>query len=317
MKRLLQKLGLFFFVLLLIKMPFTAYFEDNSIYRKFGFINMVDRDELAYRRAEFAKQDFDTVFIGSSRTVGSVIPAYFDALTDNTTKSYNFGVISGLPPQTFDWCEDLIQTKPSLKNVFFELSGGYVEPLTRRQLQYALSVYLTDQRSLTFAKSANYHNNLFAALLRPDLPARYDNNYYNILLPEALAEVDKPVNGFFSLPEVRLAYLRNAQFKKENSPEFSAFDEIYWSRVARLVELAEAKQIRIYFFIPPRLERDWELETVYPIYQKLDARNKLNVAHYDETLYQIDTSNDNYHLNHKGALHFTKLMAETFKNHGF
>lgn len=317
MKRLLQKLGLFFLILLLIKMPFTAYFGDNSIYRKFGFVDMVDRDELAYRQSEFAKQNFDTVFIGSSRTVGSVIPAYFDALNENTTKSYNFGVISGLPPQTFDWCEDLIQTKPSLKRVFFELSGGYIEPLTVKQLQYGLSVYLTDQRGLTFTKSANYHNNLLAALLRPDIPVKYDNNYYNIPLQKALNENAKPINGFFSLPEVQLAYLRNAQFKKENSAAFSAVNETYWNRISKLVELAEAKQIRIYFFIPPRLERDWELETVYPIYQKLGARYRLDVAHYDETLYQIDTSNDNYHLNHKGALHFTELMAEAFKNHGF
>src|SRR5687767_9149821 len=109
MKKLLQKSALFFLILILIKTTFVVFFNDRLTYREPEFTRQELRHQifeainrqLAYRKSEITKQDFNTVFFGSSRTNYSVVPPYFDALTQNRTKSYNFGINAGFPPQTF------------------------------------------------------------------------------------------------------------------------------------------------------------------------------------------------------------------------
>src|SRR5688500_4384064 len=108
MKRLIIKSALFCLILLAIKMPLVILYKDEPDYRRFIF----------------ASRDFNTVFVGSSRTKHAIIPAYFDSLTSGETKSYNFGIEGALPPYTIDECEELIRNKSSLKYLFFELSGN-------------------------------------------------------------------------------------------------------------------------------------------------------------------------------------------------
>ena len=79
--------------------------------------------------------------------------------------------------------------------------------------------------------------------------------------------------------------------------------------------MAESKGIKIYFFIPPRLRNDQELETVFPIYQKLDKKYKLGADHFNETLYREETSLDELHLNFAGAAMFTEKASEAFNRH--
>jgi hypothetical protein len=338
MKRLLQRLGIFFLLLVLIKMPFVVFFDDVFFYRESDLTKeeLMRRDlisrALAYRRSEFNKQEFDTVFIGSSRAIYGIIPPYFDALTRNQTKSYNFGINYGLPPQIFDWCEELIESKASLKRVFFELSG----PLE--------SVSASGDFSFTgrFDQLETDLNNLVIPFFKPRLSAKeYKINYkkdkraqetdfrfqnivyrdvaddYNIPLEKVFEKKNDPPNNRLSLRELELSRLRSLQVEKENYADSFDLDEDYWKRISRLIQLAESKQIRLYFFIPPRLISENELKTIYPVYQKLDAKYKFGVPHYDESLFVPDTSFDYIHLNHKGALRFTELMAETFNNRQF
>src|SRR4051812_32944462 len=105
MTRFLKKLTAFFAILLAIKAPFAFFY----------------RDEPAARLKEMANGDFNAVFVGSSRTRDGIIPAYFDSQTNGRTKSYNFSLPAGLPPDTFDWSEEIVRTQPSVKYIFFEL----------------------------------------------------------------------------------------------------------------------------------------------------------------------------------------------------
>lgn len=287
MKSLILKSALFFLLLILIKVPFY-------------------KDVLDYRNAAFSKQQFTAVFIGSSRTDYGVIPAYFDFLTHHKTKSYNFGISEGLPPETFDWCDELIRNNPSLRYVFFELSGGFVaKPRPGARLSWAS--YLHTWKNLPFDKISAYHDNLVAGFFKPNLWVKQPD--YNVPFENALDNKDLRAKTPTAPEILQRSYRFNQSVETGGFAVPPPINEEYWQRVRRLIELTEAKQIRLYFFIPPRLETEREARTVYPIYQKLEKKYKLSVAHDEAALYQDDTSVDDFHLNHKGAMRFTENMA--------
>lgn len=298
MKVLAEKLLYFLGLLLVIKLAFVLIFGDKFIYEEIGAGG--NQYEVEYRKGEFAKEPYDTVFIGSSRTALGISPAYFDLLTGKT-KSYNFGIIAGKPPQTFDWCAELMQTKPLLKYVFFELSGGLSEDTSN-----------SNNQVLTFFKPSIPQNEFENANQGLKLPLQ------NIPLEKFLARKSVPAvaSRIFSLEDVRLSRLRNMQVEEAGmiNNQYPTLNEDYWKRVVALTQIAETKQIRLYFFIPPRLKNDRELELIFPIYQKLEDKYKLKFAHYDESLYQADSSLDNIHLNHQGAKKLTEMVAQKFKD---
>lgn len=324
MKVLLQKLGYFFLILLLIKLSFVIFYEDVFIYkepeltepeRMSRLVEFIEA-QLDYRKSKITEQEFDTVFIGSSRTSYSIIPAYFDTLTRKQTKSYNFGINAGFPPMTFNWCEDLIRTKQSLKYIFFELS----------EREEKISNADEFRQDFAFPKKVNYLesylNNLIITSIKPGLTAtkrkvvhRDYNDDYNIPLQKVFEKKAASPNEIVSLQKIQLSNVRNRQVEKKTYSNADSLNKDYWDQISKLIALAESKQIHIYFFIPPRLSTEHELKVIYPIYQKLERKYKLTVTHYDDSLYQINTSFDDFHLNDKGATKFTELLAEAFDNH--
>jgi len=278
MRKTAQKLILFLSLLALIKLPFALFYLD----------------EQNFRKAKFSENKYDTVFIGSSRTKYAVMPSYFDALTERQTKSYNFGVDAGLPPQTFDWCENLIESSQSLRYVFFELSGGI--------------------KTMSFTELENSQNHLAIDFFRPQMPIQYfDYNFpFENVLEDGELEAKIPVS-----PEnIRLSLSFNQRVENDLVSSFPS-KENYWVRIKRLIELAEAKQIRVFFFVPPRLETENELKTVLPIYRELEAKYKLTVNHYEQRLYEEETSINDFHLNRAGAVIFTENMAQAFNELNF
>jgi|GEM_PF-3428802 len=302
MKQLLQKSALFFSILILIKIPFFLFYEDEPMYRK----------------SQVAREEFNTVFIGSSRTKFDIIPAYFDSLTKEKTKSYNFGVAYGLPPQTFFWCEELMRENPSLKYIFFELSGGLNKSEGYRETwsEFYFADYSRVIKNLNFKGSLVYHDKLVAGFFKPSFSHRENRIDHNIPLEKVFEAKELKAKAVISQQFVRETYRLNLLVENENYHEAS-INELYWDSITRLIELAESKQIRIYFFIPPRIESENELKMIHPIYKKLDKKYKVSVAHFDEMFYRDETSIDDSHLNHKGAMQFTKYMAEAFNKHSW
>lgn len=296
MKELILKLALIFLILILIKMPFVFFFND----------------EVSYRNSEILKQEYDTVLIGSSRTQYGIKPAYFDSLNGNKVKTYNFGISAGILPYTFDWCEKLIKSKKSLRYIIFELSGSgglarnYIEPWE----EFRMNDYLEAVQSYPFQKSTEYHDRLAVGFFKPqwNYVEHFDNNtplerlYDEYSFPEVT----------ISSKELELAQKRNLAVEKGDLNMTGEPDAELWQRIIRLISLAESANVRIYFFIPPRLETANELKIVYPLWHKLDERYKLPVNHYEDALYTFENSIDDFHLNHKGAIRFTENMADAF-----
>lgn len=292
MIKLLQKVSLFFLLLVLLKMPFAYVYEN----------------EIDFRKRQFAAEEYNAVFIGSSRTKYAVIPAYFDSLTDNQTKSFNLGVEGGLPPRTFDWCEELIKTKPNLQYVFVELGGepdkfGVSEEIWK---SFSFREYWRIAKKLPFDQSAKYHDQIAVSFFKPNLPVTYSD--YNVPLTDEKIKQDILVKRAFASEEVLQSHLWNLEVEKGLTPE-SVLNENYWKKVRNLIDLAEARRIHLYFFIPPRLAAESEVSTIQPIYQRLESKYKLNALHYHESLYLDDTSIDTLHLNNRGARQFTEHLA--------
>lgn len=295
MLKLIKKLSFFLAILVMIKLPFLWFYKD----------------EAEFRFEKLAEQEFNTVFIGSSRTQFSVIPAYFDSLTNGETKSYNFGIEGGLPPRTFDWAEEVIERKPSVKYIFFELSGGieslpfYKEPWRN----FSLSQYIIGVQSLSFEQLVEYHDRLTKNFFQPTLQPNYPS--YNIALEKVFEKNELTAKRNVSQKELELCLRRNLEV--ENSVSSASVNERYIRKINSLIETAEKRNVKVYFFIPPRLETEKELKTVSPIYQKLVEKYKFRAAHFDESLYTEETSIDDFHLSHKGAMIFSEKLADEFK----
>lgn len=88
---------------------------------------------------KFHKDEFDTVFIGSSHIYRHVVPETFDrsaASAGVPTHSFNFGLPGMHPPESFYILDQILREKPSrLKWVFVELEEVY--PLSRRARESA------------------------------------------------------------------------------------------------------------------------------------------------------------------------------------
>lgn len=296
MKKLLGKLVIFALVLLAIKLPFVYFYED----------------ELAQQKKRAAARDFNAVLIGSSRTKYGVIPAYFDALTKNRTQTYNFGINAGLPPETFDWCEELIAAKPQLSYVFFELSSdeGLVQIPEEPWKSLRFENYRKALKKMSFAESLDFHERLAVASLKPNPPRKFSD--YNVSLEAARQNGNILPPGKVSPEQLEKARHRNLQIKKDEKSAADELSENLWARVVKLINLAESKNIRLYFFVPPRLETDSEMRAVNALWQRLDEKYKLPVNHFEDALYVNETSVDDFHLNHRGALKFTENMAAAF-----
>lgn len=81
------------------------------------------RDKWAYWLEH--KDEFDTVFIGTSRVIRGVMPNVFDQLTAEAgipTRSYNFGIDGMFPPEDAYVADHIFATKPKkLRWVFIEM----------------------------------------------------------------------------------------------------------------------------------------------------------------------------------------------------
>src|SRR4051812_12025023 len=79
--------------------------------------------KLRYFRTH--KDEFDTIFIGSSHVYRGIVPKTFDRVTEEAavpTHSFNFGLDGMQPPESLYFLDQVLLTKPArLKWVFVEL----------------------------------------------------------------------------------------------------------------------------------------------------------------------------------------------------
>ena len=109
------------------------------------------------------KDEFDTLFLGTSRIYYTVSPEIFDQTTGESglsTRTFNFGIDAMHPPENFYVLEQILKTKPrNLKWVFLEV--GDVQTRLHKILGTERAVYWHDwaRTKLTLRKAFNPRGN--------------------------------------------------------------------------------------------------------------------------------------------------------------
>ncbi|NNF00415.1 MAG: hypothetical protein HKN25_15460 [Pyrinomonadaceae bacterium] len=294
MIKVLQRMVFLLTILIVIKAPFFYFYKS----------------EIDQLEEGFAAREFNSVFIGSSRTRSSIIPAYFDSLTKEDTQSYNYGTLGSFGHNNLNLAEEIIKNKSSIKLILFELSilseerVGLTEELWD---SFTFSRYWNLLKNMPANEIAGFHDRLATRFLAPHFSKEFRN--FNVDLKTALSRRD--ISNPDRAPKEALDKTRSLNLRVEKEVH-SLEDENDWKRILEIIRLAESKNIEIRFFVPPRLATDQELKVISALYRKLDNKNKLQANHAAAELYGPGLSIDALHLNRRGAMKFTASVATEF-----
>lgn len=290
------------------------------------------------------KDDYNTLFFGSSRIYSHVIPDVFDTVAQAnglSINSYNFGIPAMRAIDSAVLLEEVLANPPkNLKWVFFEsiLDKGY-EPIpnarTNRAIYWhtwqntrtAADYILTSDESLP-SKAVLLTSHLLPFLYRQLNVGRL----FNQVLPSNFSAEEQAVTaeftatkGYYALSDEadpkRQSFLQNQsaysaqvdalsalQAEPMSDPYLSTNRQNLLTRISDTIRAAGAEPI---FVEPPSLH----LQNDFRAAQQLGTINTL-FSYKDPNqfpqLYQLDQRHDADHLNDAGSREFTRLLAEDF-----
>jgi hypothetical protein len=298
-------------------------------------------DQVAPKLAFFEqhKDEFDTVFVGTSHIYRGVSPEVFDETLRQAGKeshSFNAAADAMASPESIMMVRRLVALSPrKLKTVFLELTtrtsvSEDPERITPR------NVYWQDGDALRFAvekflydlgpncKSPGAAWNSLAMYLR--LFARNEcnigrgfealQNLANGVKPKDLSyELGPDHDGFFpksdpmSAEMLTMYHEKLERMKRDAAP--GPTDPVNEKLFARLFRDLAAKRISLLFLAPPT-------PTGYGIHIQLPDGAVVfafNDPALFESLYRDDNRLDYEHLNEKGAKEFFRMLAQEFARH--
>lgn len=303
-----------------------------------------------YEYYQAHKDDYDTLFFGSSRVYSHIIPDIFDQTASaegHSVNSYNFGIPAMRAIDSTVLLEEILSDPPkNLKWVFFEsiLDKGY-EPIpnarTNRSMywhnwentQFAAKYILSSDESLP---------NKAVLLASHLLPFVYHQlnvgRLFSQLLPSTFTTEEQTVaaeftatEGFYALSDETTPerqYFLNAQQAYLDSVAVlggrtadepwtqSVADEAYLSAnkvmlLNRVSEAVRAAGAEPIFIDPPSLHLDNDFQAA----EQLGTIDRL-LTYRDPNrfpqLYKPENRYDVDHLNRSGSEEFTRLIAEDF-----
>lgn len=292
------------------------------------------------------KDDFNTLFLGSSHVYRHVIPSLFDKSTMGKTHTFNFGVGAMGSLEDFAFYENLLKKdiSPNVKYVFIELLP--ISNIPKSILHSSRAKYYLDHH--TYSMAVEYFKTGLHAFPREkekeiieNYTVAYRENVLNIgLVKEMLMFHLKPFDlsinllgmhndGFYSIEEeISLGIEENINFRQDsetlvrNSKAARAAyqkvntlksNNVYVRYLNQLIEKSNKRGIHLIFFLPVMLG---ELDYIHmvPIFNQLDEKHKIDLAHPDESseFYGLDIYFDRGHFNNKGARLFTEKLALQF-----
>lgn len=285
------------------------------------------------------KAEFNTVFLGSSRTYNQVNPPVFDSITGLT--SYNLAFSAVQPFRIFDLIADVAKEKPDLDVVVIELS-----PLPRLFESFKMPEHVrsVDEKRFVTALDFFRYNDLplrFQYQSAMDYTKLMSYKYigfnsakrwrYVLNIPEPTERfIDYGIyekRGFYSTDEVGNdnAPLRKRQRNFEKQPEklMPFYDQSTnrayntqrdafidaWLEATRLF----SEKTKVVLLIPPRNPAN-SINQTTKLKNFLEKEGVTILDFSDSTvypeLYAFENSNDEVHLNLKGANIYSALLGE-------
>ena len=336
MKKFIKNIVLFFSVYLALsgglKLITPYYVNNHWLAPKFHYIKE-------------AKQNPNTVFLGSSRIYRHVIPSLYDSLVQNAN-SFNLGAPSTFSPQTYYLLENIIHDKQfdSLKYCFIELTG--VDSISGHLLHQPQANYWLSPEYFMFSMSEIIGNPYLSyrsrALISKNYTLSFLDNILNlghykdiILKRKAYFRLSNTKNkGFLSLDDV----LKNATSQEvkekfmerkmsiEQNPELlnkrakailsahqlkqKKINQVHLKKINELIDKCQSENVQLIFVLLPKY---YSLEAISLIsaIPKENVIDLSNPAEYPE-FYTKKYSFDIGHLNYKGARRLTRTLAIKF-----
>jgi hypothetical protein len=286
------------------------------------------------------KDEFDTIFVGSSRIYSGISPSTFDqimASAGSPSHAFNFGVNGMYPPETFYVLEQILSLKPrKLKRVFVEMDDVQVTWLPDEQTSQRV-LYWHDwkrtgvilQKMLNLDVHEHWTRKLRTVrrwrgtiLLHLALFAKNFSNFGRALdLAESLVgdnqiefgELGPKLDGYFP-QAARISGEKLADFEQELARQQAA-------QIGTVALDHYADQAYRHFAHQIRSAGATPVFVVPPIYPQRPSTFRgpspgLLLAYNNSTLYsdlyRPEARNNEGHLNSTGAEKFTRLLAEDF-----
>lgn len=277
------------------------------------------------------RDEFDTVFVGSSRIHHQVSPGIFDRVmgeAGHPTRTFNFGINGMFPPESGYVLERLLNTKPRhLKWVFIELDELETRRIpkaeaSRRSLYWhdwkRTSLVLRkileegdqkDARDLIFFHTALFARNFANIGRKIDLSWWSSHLGKKAAPPRSLGD-----NGDGYVPQTRrmseteaVAYeagLERAVVQAESRRVSSSTEQAYrqWAD-----EIRKTGATPIFLVTPTTAQTKFEFRSESGT---ADAVMPFNNAKEYPQLYRNEIRVDADHLNGTGAEEFTRLIAD-------
>lgn len=303
-----------------------------------------DVDVAGPKLAHFAERrnDYDAIFIGSSYVYREVAPERFDAVVAaerGPWRSFNLGVPGMDPPETYALLERALDLEPArLRYVFVELDY-YREKVRPRNLHTRRFDYWHDLPTTIESAEAVLESNANPGKKAKDLASHgeaFVRRLFNVGRgPALLAQAEPPgpevlgaaLDGFKSLDaeqsqtyalrrglfdamegdrlDEKVAALRDAAGGEAPGDGVGEIDRI---ALARAIALVRARGATPILFIPPCLAPRADLVAMA---RELDVPLLVfNSPERFPSLYDPANRFDLGHLNERGSLEFTRLLAE-------
>jgi hypothetical protein len=282
------------------------------------------------------KDEFDTLFIGSSHFYRQLIPATFDRLTAENgvpTRSFNLGVGAMVPPETLSFLELVLQCRPAnLKWVFIEFeempaifservtgtrrfAWWHNWPMTWIAVRKVVDPNYRESRSrmiLTGLRSEMvwcHLRTLFKNL--GNVGDALDWSPLKRTIKDKYLTRDRgyrPINHEMSRKDLR--QFRNqvqARPKMVTARPIDRVTEDVYRSMTKIIELNGAKPIYVVTPVLNPAERSFRIEAEAP-----GPVISFNQYGKYEELYEEKLRADPTHLNATGAEIFTRLFADRF-----
>lgn len=269
-------------------------------------------------------ENYNTYFIGSSRTGQAIDPVFFDSLTHHSGKSFNLGLPGFQAPESYHFLEKFLEAEDhhNTKTIFLELTemrsidqnkfnvrGLYFWNLDYYKLVSSDHLSRFDLSGVTIT-SLNYLSKITkVGFVKPIIIG----DKLKITQEKMLSEAIQNRAGYYippfpkKLDKGRLNELFLITKDYYNKPHEINYSDRHLKKLLDLISLTDDMGIRLIFILPPRLRAN-----MLPLFDELPIDNKLDLCDpglYPQ-FYSIENSRDAYHLNRKGAAEMTRILAE-------
>ena len=291
--------------------------------------------KLDYLKAH--RDDYDTLFVGSSRVYHGITPRVFDSVTaaaGKPTRTFNLGINGMQPPESlYVLREVLAMHLPHLRRVFLEIASVGPPPdinnLTMRDIHWRDNQSLVDGARRAFLNAKSAHGLAAFQQLGNDLWSSgltYAQNQWNIGRLDLTTQLNKVANrlgdvmlgpssdGYLPVshplaPESLQTLQRNLKAMRDGTLKERETDPLNEEAYVRIKNLLAKQGIELVLISAP--------ETVKNYHAWVDAPPGLRLLRFDDPqkhpeLYVPEHRLDSDHVNDAGAQIFTRELAQQY-----